>query len=63
MWRDIALANRKCLARVLGVFVEDLQEFQLALHSEDRKAIEEFFENARRRREQWRAQDASPSPE
>jgi hypothetical protein len=30
MWRDIAVANRKCLARVLGVFVEDLQE-QLAL--------------------------------
>jgi prephenate dehydrogenase len=63
MWRDIAVANRKCLARVLGVFVEDLQEFQLALQNEDRKAIEEFFEKARQRREQWRAQDASPSPE
>jgi hypothetical protein len=28
MWRDIALANRKNLGRVLGVFIEDLQEFQ-----------------------------------
>src|SRR5207237_2273082 len=26
MWRDISLANRKNLARVLGVFIEDLQE-------------------------------------
>ena len=26
MWRDIALANRKHLARALGVFIEDLQE-------------------------------------
>ena len=31
MWRDVALANRKNLSRVLGVFVADLQEFQLAL--------------------------------
>ena len=30
MWRDIALANRENLARVLGVFIEDLQEFQLS---------------------------------
>jgi prephenate dehydrogenase len=63
MWRDIALANRKYLARVLGVFVEDLQEFQFALQNEDRKAIEEFFENARQRREQWCGSDVSPSPE
>ena len=37
MWRDIALANRKNLARVVGVFVEDLQEFQLALETGDAK--------------------------
>src|SRR5205823_5113413 len=42
MWRDISLANRRNLARVLGVFIEDLQEFQLALDNEDVKAIEEF---------------------
>src|SRR5205814_8345196 len=28
MWRDITLANRHNLAWVLGVFLEDLQDFQ-----------------------------------
>ena len=46
MWRDIALANRKNLGRVLGVFIEDLQEFQLALEREDVEAIDEFFAKA-----------------
>lgn len=63
MWRDIALANRENLARVLGVFVEDLQEFQLALENQDRKAIEEFFEQAKRRRDAWSEHSVSPSPE
>jgi prephenate dehydrogenase len=63
MWRDIALANRKNLARVLGVFIEDLQEFKLALENGDHKTVEEFFENARQRRDSWSAQSASPSPE
>jgi prephenate dehydrogenase len=63
MWRDIALANRKNLARVLGVFIEDLQEFQLALENQDVNAIEEFFEEARQRREAWRSQNISTSPE
>jgi len=63
MWRDIALANRKNLARVLGVFVEDLQEFKLALENADQKTIEEFFEQARQRRDGWSGQSASPSPE
>jgi prephenate dehydrogenase len=53
MWRDIALANRKNLGRVLGVFIEDLQEFSLALEKQDVKAIEEFFEKAKQRRDQW----------
>ena len=51
MWRDIVLANRKNLGRVLGVFIEDLQEFQLALEREDVHAIEEFFANAKQRRD------------
>ena len=59
MWRDICLANRKNLARVLGVFIEDLQEFQLALEKEDRKAIEEFFAQAKERRDQWCVPGAS----
>jgi prephenate dehydrogenase len=61
MWRDIALANRKNLSRVLGVFIEDLQEFQLALEREDVRSVEEFFTKARQRREQWRARSTSPS--
>lgn len=63
MWRDIALANRKNLARVLGVFIEDLQEFQLALENQDAKAIEDFFKVAKHRRDQWCGQMSSPSPE
>src|SRR6185369_2944066 len=53
MWRDIALANRQHLARVLGVFIEDLQEFQHALETQDLKAIEEFFQQAKTRRDAW----------
>ena len=53
MWRDIALANRHHLARVLGVFIEDLQEFQHALETQDVKVIEEFFQQAKLRRDAW----------
>jgi prephenate dehydrogenase len=53
MWRDIALANRENLARVLGVFIDDLREFQHALDSENVAAIEEFFRHAKERREAW----------
>ena len=63
MWRDIALANRKNLARVLGVLVEDLKEFQIALENADTKAIEEFFEQAKQRRDAWSRKTPSPSPE
>jgi len=62
MWRDIALANRQNLARVLGVFIEDLQEFQLALEQGDQRAVGEFFDKARQRRDGWSGQ-ASPSSE
>ena len=64
MWRDISLANRRNLARVLGVFIEDLQEFQLALERQDVQAIEEFFKQAKERRDAWQSQtSSSPSPE
>lgn len=62
MWRDICLANRVNLARVLGVFIEDLQEFQIALSSGDSKAVEEFFVKAKERRDQW-CGSAGTSPE
>jgi len=63
MWRDIALANRKNVARVLGVFIEDLQELQLALERADGKSVEEFFQTGKHRRDHWCSQNASPSPE
>jgi prephenate dehydrogenase len=63
MWRDISMANRKNLSRVLGVFIEDLTEFQLALDNGDVKAIEEFFEKAKQRRDQWCNQAPGSSPE
>jgi prephenate dehydrogenase len=63
MWRDIALANRKNLGRVLGVFIEDLQEFQLALERQDVQAIEEFFAKAKQRRDNWSEHSPAASPE
>lgn len=53
MWRDISLTNSRHLQRVLGVFIEDLQEFQLALERNDEAAILDFFETAKQRRDQW----------
>ena len=63
MWRDIALANRKNLGRVLGVFIDDLREFQHALEAGDEPAIQEFFEKAKQRRDAWCTHAPSPSPE
>ena len=63
MWRDIALANRQNLGRVLGVFIEDLKEFQWALERQDATAIEEFFAKARQRRNHWDAHARAASPE
>lgn len=54
MWRDIALANRTNLSRVLGVFIDDLKEFQHALDSDNLAAIEDFFRSAKERRDAWR---------
>jgi prephenate dehydrogenase len=59
MWRDIAVANHEHLGRVLGVFIEDLQEFRLALENGDVGAIEEFFEKAKQRRDKWSGQGNS----
>jgi prephenate dehydrogenase len=53
MWRDIAVANRDNLSRVLGVFIDDLREFQHALDSQNVAAIEEFFRHAKERRDSW----------
>ncbi|MEO5802444.1 MAG: prephenate dehydrogenase/arogenate dehydrogenase family protein [Verrucomicrobiota bacterium] len=63
MWRDIAEANQKNLSRVLGVFIEGLEEFRHALDSGDNKTIEEFFEKAKQRRDEWRTRVSSNSSE
>jgi prephenate dehydrogenase len=60
MWRDIALANRRHLTRVLGVFIEDLQELRLALEKGQEQVVAEFFEKAKQRRDAWCAQSNSP---
>lgn len=63
MWRDIALANRKNLAKALADFIVDLHRFQKWLARADGKAVTKFFETAKARRDHWRARCASPSPE
>ncbi len=54
MWCDISLANQKNLSRVLGIYIEGLEEFRQALDSGDTKLIQEFFEKAKQRRDTWR---------
>jgi prephenate dehydrogenase len=63
MWRDIALANRKNLKRSLDVYIDELRQFQRALAKSDAKAITQFLESAKQRRDSWCARCASPSPE
>ncbi|MGH7993123.1 MAG: prephenate dehydrogenase [Limisphaerales bacterium] len=63
MWRDIALANRKNLGRAMEDFISDLKKFRRALAGADAKAIANFFETAKSRRDRWCARCASPSPE
>ena len=63
MWRDIALANRKNLARSVDAFVAELEKFQSALKAGDSKAVENFFATAKARRDNWCACCVSPSSE
>ena len=63
MWRDIALANRKNLAKSLDAFVAELQKFQRMVKKGDAQAIATFFAMAKQRRDAWCVGCASPSPE
>ena len=63
MWRDIAIANRRNLAKAVDVFIADLQKLQRSLAKSDVKAVTKFFETAKRRRDDWCSRTASPSPE
>jgi prephenate dehydrogenase len=63
MWRDIALANRKNLARSMDGFMLELKKFQSALKHGDAQAVERFFQTAKQRRDNWCAGSASTSSE
>lgn len=63
MWCDISLANRVNLIQELKGLTERLHRFQSALEKSDAEAIRYFFDEARRRREAWCDQTASPSHE
>ncbi|MGA2245219.1 MAG: prephenate dehydrogenase/arogenate dehydrogenase family protein [Verrucomicrobiota bacterium] len=63
MWRDIALANRKNLARSLEALATELAGFQAALRRNDAPAVEKFFATAKQRRDHWCACGISTSPE
>jgi prephenate dehydrogenase len=63
MWRDIAIANRTQLGQTLAVFIDDLQRLRMAVEAGDTHALETFFTEAKKRRDAWCAQAASPSPE
>ena len=63
MWRDITLSNRKNLACALDAFISELQKFQHGLKKSDAKAISNFFEMAKSRRDNWRTGSTSFSSE
>jgi prephenate dehydrogenase len=53
MWRDIALANRKNLARAMKDFMVEAGKFRRALARADARAIMKFFETAKTCRDRW----------
>ena len=63
MWRDIALANRQNLTKVLGDLVTSLNAFTGALKRQDEQAIYQFFDQARSLRELWASGSRLQSPE
>ena len=63
MWRDIAMANRQMIGQTLETLIADLQRFRGMLHEQEGAAIEQFFQQAKTRRDSWAAGDVSTSPE
>lgn len=63
MWRDIALANRSNLSKVLADLAKSLNGFSRALKQQDEQAIYQFFERARSLREAWASGCKLQSPE
>jgi prephenate dehydrogenase len=63
MWRDIALANRKYVDRMVAGFILDLQQFRRVLRTGDSKMILQILRQAKARRDLWRAGGNSRSSE
>lgn len=63
MWRDIALANRRNLARAVRQFIDDLHRLQRVLERGNSEAISKLFQQAKQRRDHWAARAGSPSAE
>ena len=63
MWRDIALANRKNVARSVEALMAELKKFQTALKSGRPAAVEKFFATAKTRRDNWCADSTANPPE
>jgi prephenate dehydrogenase len=63
MWRDIALANRRNLSKVLADLAKSLEGFSRAIEQQDEQAIHQFFERARSLREAWASGCKLQSPE
>jgi len=61
MWRDIAMANRKNIAKSVDAMVAELKRFQSILKKSDPRAISKFFETAKQRRDKWFNGSASPA--
>jgi prephenate dehydrogenase len=63
MWRDIALANRRNLARAINEFQKNLTAFKRALESKNEKAISQAFQRAKTQRDHWLTRARSNSSE
>lgn len=64
MWRDIALENHQSLGEALAELMSELRAFQRMMHRQDAEGLLVFFEEAKRRRDQWvAAMSISPTPE
>lgn len=59
MWRDIALANRKNIAKSVDAFIAELKKFRRLLKTADPQAINRFFEMAKFHRDRWHQQGLS----
>lgn len=53
MWRDILVANRRRLARVIAEYIASLKKLRAALLKSDQMEIERFLTLAKKRRDKW----------